>query len=215
MTCVDISVLWGCQVSYLPGADGEVWSCCGSFLSSTCWWYWYAAAISFVGLWRVANTNWILILKMKFFRGGNAHRVLPISYKGKIKLKNCISGRGRSIWSMKALQKSFMEGQSCAQRQLLCLGGSCWNGSLFPSWLGKPPPPAQGLSLHIPLWTSAGPRAPSQLGPSHVHPPALSEELLVFSLAACAYRRQWMAREQINCQCQRYYWMRKLMFEMS
>lgn len=38
--------------------------------------------------------------------------------------------------------------------------------------------------------TSAGPMAPSQLGPSHVHPPALSEELLVISLAACAYRRQ-------------------------
>lgn len=147
MTCADISVLRGCQVSYLPRADGEVWSCCRSFLSNTRWWYWYAAAISFVGLWGVANITWILRLKMKFFRGGNAHRVSPVSDKGRIKLKNCISKRGRSIWSMEALQNSFMEGQSCAQRQLLCLsGGSCWNGSLFPSWLGKP---AQGLSLHF------------------------------------------------------------------
>lgn len=42
----------------------------------------------------------------------------------------------------------------------------------------------------VPPGTSAGPMAPSQLGPNFVHPPALSEELLVISSAACAYGRQ-------------------------
>lgn len=51
----------------------------------------------------------------------------------------------------------------------------------------------------------AGPVAPSQLGPCCVQPPTLSEKLVVISLAVCAYRRQWMAGEQISWQCQRYY----------
>ena len=102
------------------------------------------AAISFVGRWTVTNIDRFLVVKMGFCRGGNAQGVSPVPYKGRRKPKNCISGRGGSIWSIKALQNSFMEDQSCARRQPLRLGGgSRRNDSPFPSWLGKPKPPPQ------------------------------------------------------------------------
>lgn len=96
---------------------------------------------------------------MELFRG--AHRVSSVPYKGRRKPKNCISGRGRGFWSIKASQSSFMEDQSCARSQSLRLcGGSCPNESPAPSWLGKPP-----LQAHL----TAAPSPPgAQLGPWHL-----------------------------------------------
>lgn len=195
----------GCQVSYLPGADGR---CCWSFISNTHWRYWYTA-INFVGQWTVANIDQFLMPKMEFFSSGNAHTVSPVPYKRRRKPKNCISGRGGSIWSVKALQNSSMEDRSCAWRQPLWLGGGSHRSPwLFP-WVAD-----KTTSISTVLTPLLLPRGP-QLGPWHhlsLDPATSTLQLCPRGCLSsvgqtCAYRRQWMAREQINWQCHRYYWM--------
>ena len=83
--------------------------------------------------------------------------------------------------------KAVLEGSACgsveAAVEMTALSPAGWESQ---SHLHKHSARPAAASLG----TSAGPMAPSQFGPSRVHPPALSEELLVISLAACAYRRQ-------------------------
>lgn len=139
----------------------------------------------------MANINQFLMLQMEFFRGGNARRVSRVSYKGRRKPKSCTSGRGRSVWPVKALQNPFtktlavLEGSPCGSVEA-AVGMTALSPAGWDRHLAK----HSARPSAAPPGSSAGPVAPSQLGPRCVHPPAVSEELLDMSLAACAYRRQ-------------------------
>lgn len=158
------------------------------------------------------NIDWFILLKIELFRGRNA--VIHQLHVKERKSNNCISERDRAFGLSKA-PRTLSQKTKAMLRVKPCSSAQAAVKARAPLPAGNIPFVSTSNPSTVSPRSPAGPMAPSQLGPNCVQPPTLSEKLVVISLAVCAYWRQWMAGEQISWQCQRYYWMGKLIFEMS